>query len=82
MGNGELTQFWNDVWLTSTPLRIGFHKLHEICSDCDISVASCARQNWEISFRRMLGEKEMEEWDSLQNMLKEVPISGEEDQIS
>jgi hypothetical protein len=82
VGNGKLTQFRNDVWLTSTPLRIEFHKLFAICADGGISVASCAGQNWEISFRRMLGKVEMEEWGRLQNLLNEVSLSREEDQIN
>jgi hypothetical protein len=33
VGNGCLTQFWNDVWLQSSPLRICFPILFDICDN-------------------------------------------------
>jgi hypothetical protein len=59
IGNGELTQFWNDVWITSSPLGVCFHRLYERCMDKDISIARCGGQNWEITPRRMLGPAEV-----------------------
>jgi hypothetical protein len=69
VGDGQLTQFLNDVWLTSVPLRIHFPKLFEICDDMNISVAECAGMNWQINLRRNLGAEAMTEWPDLQNML-------------
>jgi hypothetical protein len=31
VGNGQLTQFWDDVWVTSSPLRLHFPSLYVIC---------------------------------------------------
>jgi hypothetical protein len=45
VGDGKLTQFWNDVWVTSSPLRVGFPKLYDICEDICILVAKCAVPN-------------------------------------
>jgi hypothetical protein len=42
VGDGKLTQFWNDVWAQSTPLRVCFPKLFAICEDKNISVARYA----------------------------------------
>jgi hypothetical protein len=65
IGNGELTQFWKDVWLTSSPRRLCFPSLYSICNNTMISVAECADMGWQIGFRRMLGHEEMEEWKKL-----------------
>jgi hypothetical protein len=48
VGNGCLTQFWNDVCLVDTPLRIQFAKLYEICADQKATVAKCAANGWQI----------------------------------
>jgi hypothetical protein len=37
--NGKLTDFWEDVWLTSARLRICFPKIYNICYDGYMSVA-------------------------------------------
>jgi hypothetical protein len=40
VGDGKLTQLWNDVWLEFVPLRANFPKLFEICDNkegsCDV----------------------------------------------
>jgi hypothetical protein len=79
IGNGKATQLWNDVWLTSSPLRVGFSRLYEICDDRNISVAQCGGRNWQINFRRMLDPGLYEEWIKLQNMLNEVELTDAED---
>jgi hypothetical protein len=45
VGNGGITKFWNDVWLTSSPLRVCFLRLYEICDNKNISVTKCADSN-------------------------------------
>jgi hypothetical protein len=42
--------------------------------DKDISVAKCDEENWEITFRRMLGPAEVEEWSQLNTLLDSVHI--------
>jgi hypothetical protein len=39
VGDGKLTQFWNDVWAQPTPLRVCFPRLFAICKDKNISIA-------------------------------------------
>jgi hypothetical protein len=65
VGNGRITQFRNDVWLTSSPLRIGFPRLYVVCSNQDISVASCSEDNWHLTFRRTLNADAYDEWTGL-----------------
>jgi hypothetical protein len=33
VGDGKCTQFWNDVWITASPLRIGFPRIYDICEN-------------------------------------------------
>jgi hypothetical protein len=42
VGDGGLTQLWNDVWLEPSPLRICYPKLFEVCDNKDGSVAEYA----------------------------------------
>jgi hypothetical protein len=81
IGNGKLTQFWEDVWLTSSPLRLSFPALYIICNNKSISVSECANMGWQVQFRRMLGQEEMEEWMRLQEAVRGIVIHQEEDTI-
>jgi hypothetical protein len=82
VGDGKLTQFWGDVWLTPSPLRLCFPRLFNICEDEFTSVAECAERGWQLVFRRLLGDEEMQEWRSLQSMLEGVVITNEDDKIA
>jgi hypothetical protein len=82
VGDGQLTQFWNDVWLTSVPLRIHFSKLFEICDDINSSVTECAGMNWQINLRRNLGAEATPKWSDLQTMLTGVTLNNNEDEVS
>jgi hypothetical protein len=81
VGNGELNDFWEDVWLTSSPLRVCFPKLYNIYRDGNVTMAQCADMEWQFRPRRMLGRAELEEWNELQALLENVCISDEEDEI-
>jgi hypothetical protein len=61
VGNGVRTQLWNDVRIRPAPLRICFPRIFAICEDRDISVAKCAETNWDLHFRRMMGDAEFSE---------------------
>jgi hypothetical protein len=75
VGNEKRTQLWNNVWIKSAPLRICFPIIFAICDDRNIYVAKCAKSNWEIHFRRMLGDDEFSEWTKMQDILKGVTLS-------
>jgi hypothetical protein len=70
VGNGWLTQFWNDVWLVDTPLRIRFAKLYEVCADEKAMVVECDANDWQIQFQRMLTPEAKDEWVELQDLLQ------------
>jgi hypothetical protein len=69
------------VWLKTSPLRICFPRLYEVCYDKDGSVEKYASMGWQFSCKRMLGPMEMAEWDELQNLLRGVSISSEDDEV-
>jgi hypothetical protein len=56
--------------------------LYEVCYDKDGSVEKYASMGWQFSCKRMLGPMEMAEWDELQNLLRGVSISSEDDEVS
>jgi hypothetical protein len=70
VGNGRLTQFWNDVWPTSSPLTTCFPKLYEICDNKNVSVAKYVEATWQINFRIMLDPEAYTDWRDLQDRLK------------
>jgi hypothetical protein len=78
----NITQFWDDVWLTSSPLRIRFPKICEICVSPGMSLAECAQAEWQMNLRRMMGPAEVREWEELQTLRSGVEIGWEEDEIS
>jgi hypothetical protein len=75
VGNEELTNLWDDVWVTAAPLRVCFPK------NVNISVAQGAGMDWQFLLRRQLGHVEREEWDELQELLGKMVMSGEKDEI-
>jgi hypothetical protein len=77
VGNGQLTQFWNDVWVTSSPLRLHFLNLYAICEVKTLSVVDCANK-----FQGMVGETEIGEWSELQCLLSGVCMTTQEDEIT
>jgi hypothetical protein len=81
VGDGQLTQFWTNVWLTSVPLRIHFPKLFEICDDINSSVTECAGMNEQINLRRNLGAEATSEWSNLQTMLTGVTLNNNKDEV-
>jgi hypothetical protein len=81
IGNGKMTQFWNGVWLTSSPLRVCFPRLFQICYNAEASVAKCAELDWQFNFRRMLDPEALLEWTQLQELLRGVQTQESEDEV-
>jgi hypothetical protein len=82
VGDGKRTQFWNDVWITSSPLRISFPRIYDICDNKNISVAGCAQMDWHPHLRRMLDAQALVEWNQLQVLLQGVQLGSVPDQIT
>uniref|UniRef100_A0A0A9D099 Reverse transcriptase zinc-binding domain-containing protein n=1 Tax=Arundo donax TaxID=35708 RepID=A0A0A9D099_ARUDO len=70
LGNRRI-RFWLDVWLDYCPLKIRFHRLFKICNQQDALVHKVLRNNEvNLTFRRVLGQREIEEWGELLRVLE------------
>jgi hypothetical protein len=50
--------------------------------DRDCLICDCWEgDDWNINFRRALGEADMREWEILMNILEEYRLNGEDDQF-
>jgi hypothetical protein len=81
VGNGKWTQFWDDVWIKESPLRICFPKIYSICRETHMSDSKGGDLGWQLDLRRMMGPKEMEEWEELMKVLEEGNLNNEDDTI-
>jgi hypothetical protein len=81
VGDGRSTKFWHDVWQTTSHLRVNFHKIFSICEEPNMSVAKGAELQWQMGFRGVFGDDEMEEWTQLQALVEGAIIGGERDTI-
>jgi hypothetical protein len=81
VGDGRSTKFWHDVWQTTSHLRVNFHKIFSICEEPNMSVAKGAELQWQMGFRGVFGDDEMEEWTQLQALVEGAIICGERDTI-
>ncbi|GJV53019.1 hypothetical protein Tco_1448760 [Tanacetum coccineum] len=53
VGNGELTSFWDDIWLADSPLKVLYPRLHYLDLDKQSSVATKLRDPSLISSFRI-----------------------------
>lgn len=70
IGNGKVTDFWNDQWCGNFSLRERFANLFEICKDKKLTVAQAAERNCQLSFRRWLPEQDQIDLRKLRDMLE------------
>ena len=54
VGNGQSTDFWQDAWCGTMPLKEKFPDLFAICNTNVVSVEGMARNGWRLTFRRWL----------------------------
>jgi hypothetical protein len=52
VGNGKMTDFWEDAWCGDTSLKRKFRELYEICREKNLTVARAANGGWILSFRK------------------------------
>lgn len=80
LGNGRRVRFWHDVRCGECPLKTAFPRLFNINQQLDLSIGKLWDNGWNLSFRRNLGNKEVEEWRELSAHLAEVELSQEDDE--
>ena len=79
---GHQTRFWLDCWLGDCPLKVSFHKLFMISSNPAIEVADAfVNGQWCLTFRRQLNESQRHEWNTLQELLRDVQLTEGPDKV-
>jgi len=58
-----------------------FPRLFRISRNLDWSVADAKEVDWQLDFRRRLGNEEVAEWNDLQEALDDVEVTREEDKV-
>ncbi|WMV55343.1 hypothetical protein MTR67_048728 [Solanum verrucosum] len=77
VGSGTKTKFWKDVWIDQSPLRDLFPGLFQICGNPDANVGDCwTEQGWDLVFRRLLNDWEVERVAEILGMLGGVTINA------
>lgn len=80
IGCGDSVQFWDDIWLGESPLKIQCPYIHSVCSDPDKTVKQMlSGGEWEINLRRSLGQDELPDWLRLQDLLGTVQLTTKRD---
>ncbi|WMV11771.1 hypothetical protein MTR67_005156 [Solanum verrucosum] len=73
VGSGSKTKFWKDVWIDQSPLR----DLFQICGNPDANVGDCwTKQGWDLVFRRLFNDWEVERVAEILGMLGGVTINA------
>ncbi|PWA93092.1 RNA-directed DNA polymerase, eukaryota [Artemisia annua] len=80
VGNGLCTQFWNEVWIGDTPLRVLFPRIYALEINKDCSVADKLQYSVTSSLRRTVrGGVEAFQLDLLQKTIESTMLSNMED---
>nr|GEX78914.1 RNA-directed DNA polymerase, eukaryota, reverse transcriptase zinc-binding domain protein [Tanacetum cinerariifolium] len=80
VGNGLCTQFWNEVWIGDTPLRVLFPRVYALEINKDCTVADKLQYSVTSSLRRTVrgGVKDFQ-LDLLQKTIETMILSNMED---
>ena len=83
VGNGQLTDFWSDSWLGSTPLFTQFPRIFALDDSQVISVAERMRIGWASSSLRRgpRGGVETEQWEAISALIQAFIFSLQQDRL-
>lgn len=82
MGNGKKIKFWSDVWTGEVPLKVRFHNLFKICRNPKQLACQVVENDMlQIDFRRNFGDKELQEWNELIEIVDKMVIRDEPDRV-
>lgn len=82
VGDGARTFFWHDPWLSSQPLKMSFPLLFRISLYQDGSIADFwdgTHHSWNITFRRLLKDVEITQFQDLMDKIYNFTISPNSD---
>lgn len=83
LGNGKRIKFWTDVWIGEVPLKVRFQNLFKICRNPKQLVCQVVENDLlQMDFRRNFGEKEMQEWGELIEIVEKMEIREEPDSVT
>ncbi|KAG5577611.1 hypothetical protein H5410_057745 [Solanum commersonii] len=73
IGNGRRTSFWNDVWVGQHPLIQLYPVIYNLNQQKEATVADVRdNQGWNLSFRRMLNDWEIDSLTDFYNTLEQA----------
>ncbi|WMV18963.1 hypothetical protein MTR67_012348 [Solanum verrucosum] len=73
IGNGRRTSFWNDVWVGQYPLIQLYPVIYNLNQQKEATVADVRdNQGWNLSFRRMLNDWEIDSLTDFYNTLEQA----------
>lgn len=61
IGNGKMSDFWEDAWCGDISLKRNFPELYKICREKNLTVDKAAREGWRLSLRRWLDEDKQDQ---------------------
>ncbi|WMV47891.1 hypothetical protein MTR67_041276 [Solanum verrucosum] len=83
VGNGRKTMFWNDIWVGQTPLRQQFPDIYNLNQQKLATISEVKNaQGWNLSFRRLLNDREVGRMIQFYNTLEQAKsLNFEEDKL-
>jgi hypothetical protein len=82
LGNGSITRLWEDPILGNPPYRDQFPTLYDLCQQKNCSIKHCVERNFNILFRRRLRGDLLSQWNSMVELVKDIPLTNSDDWIS
>lgn len=79
VGDGKITDFWRDPWYGKVSLIDKFPDIFNICNETDGSVAEFASNNWALTFKRWLDERQQVNLRKMRDTLTACAVSIEKD---
>ncbi|WMV38554.1 hypothetical protein MTR67_031939 [Solanum verrucosum] len=83
VGNGRKTMFWNDIWVGQAPLKQQFPDIYNLNQQKLATISEVKNaQGWNLSFRRLLNDWEVERMIQFYNTLEQAKsLNFEEDKL-
>lgn len=79
VGNGQHTDFWNDIWCGEKSLKDQFPQLFFVCNETTKTVKQMSDDGWIMTFRRWLNVDQMIQRNVFREMLNNVNLSSHDD---
>ncbi|OMO52856.1 hypothetical protein COLO4_36939 [Corchorus olitorius] len=80
VGNGKNIKFWSDHWIGDGPLNLKFPRIFSLAVDkdariVDLRILDDSEWRWSIRLRRNLFNWETEQWDNLQDCIRDIVVN-------